>query len=130
MILATPFVEIHRLAILPFSQCSLHLHERKWNAFYVRKGTLYIDVRKNDYKLTDTTVLGPGDLTSVKPGEFHRFRTGEEEVEAIELYYPDSLSEDILRETCGVPQIDCRGAPIGDQLEVKQPSWGSIGEPA
>lgn len=100
-LLVTPLLEIHRLAIQPQRRCSLHVHKYKFNAFLVLKGTLTIEVKKNDYPLVDKTVIGPGDLTTVKPGEYHRFVTGTEPVEAIEIYYPECLSEDIVREDFG-----------------------------
>src|SRR5437016_804168 len=100
-LLATPFVEVHRLHIEPNRQCSLHAHQYKWNGFLVLSGRLAIIVDKSDYALTDKTDLGPGDFTTVKPGEYHRFISGDEPVEALELYYPEPLSEDIVRKDCG-----------------------------
>ena len=97
----TPIVEVHRLNILPNMQCSMHKHLHKRNAFHVSSGKLYIDVVKNDYALTDTTTLGPGDYTVVMPNEFHRFRTGPEGAIGIEIYYPEPLSEDIIRADVG-----------------------------
>lgn len=105
-VLQTPFIEVHRLIIKPNHKCSLHVHRRKWNAFLVTKGTLFIDVVKTDYALTDTTTLKPGpgrDTTTVKPGEHHLFRTGKEACEAFEIYYPDTLSDDIDRKGHGGP---------------------------
>jgi mannose-6-phosphate isomerase-like protein (cupin superfamily) len=99
--LSTPFAEVHRLTILPNVQCSMHMHQHKWNSFHVISGRLIIEVEKSDYPLTDKTELGPGESTTVKPGEYHRFRTGDEPCEAIECYYPAALSEDIKRRDCG-----------------------------
>lgn len=104
--IATPVFEAHRLDILPKFQCSLHVHRRKWNAFVVLSGRLSIDVVKNDYNLTDTTELGPGEMTSVRPGEHHRFRTGDEPCVAMEFYYLDTLSDDIDRKGHGGPVDD------------------------
>lgn len=102
LILKTPMVEIHKLIISPKSHCSWHKHQFKWNAFLVVSGVLMIEVRKNDYALTDTTTLWPGDLCTVKPGEVHRFRTvAEEPCQAWEIYYPEPLAEDIIRESVG-----------------------------
>lgn len=101
LLLKTPFIEIHRLAILPNMRCSLHKHEYKANAFYVQTGRLYIEVRKNDYALTDTTELGPGELMVAKPNEFHRFVTKDEGMTGIEIYYPEPISEDIIRADVG-----------------------------
>lgn len=102
LILRTPLIEVHKLDILEGAFCSWHHHEFKWNAFMVIRGALLIEVRKNDYQLTDVTRLGPGDFTTVRPGEVHRFRTTETaSCEAWEIYYPESLGEDIIRESVG-----------------------------
>lgn len=102
----TPLFAAHRLFIKPNHQCSLHKHNRKWNAFLVLSGRLFIDVCKNDYDLVDTTELDAGGMTSVRPGEHHRFRTGSEPCVAFEFYYPDTLSDDIERKGCGGPVTD------------------------
>jgi mannose-6-phosphate isomerase-like protein (cupin superfamily) len=95
-------IEIHRLVINPGFQCSVHYHRFKHNAFYVRSGKLTIAVKKNDYKLTDNTYLDAGDLTTVKPNETHWFMNEHDEpMDGIEIYYPEPLSDDIVRETCG-----------------------------
>lgn len=101
--IASPTFEMHRLIIKPNMQCSLHVHRRKWNAFLVLTGRLFIDVVKNDYPLTDVTELGPGEATTVGPGEHHRFRTGPEGCTAVEMYYMDALSNDIERKDHGGP---------------------------
>ena len=101
LLLKTPFIELHRLAILPDRRCSLHLHRWKWNLFLVLEGSLTIEVHKADYDLVDSTIIGPGQITTVRPGEKHRFVTGAEAVKAIEVYYPESLSEDIVRMDVG-----------------------------
>jgi mannose-6-phosphate isomerase-like protein (cupin superfamily) len=97
----TPFFALHRLEIKPRSRCSLHMHRNKHNGFHVIAGTLLIEVHKGDYELIDLTRLGPGDTTSVKPGEYHRFISEEAHVTALEWYYPEALSEDIVRKDCG-----------------------------
>jgi mannose-6-phosphate isomerase-like protein (cupin superfamily) len=96
------FVEFSRVFIKPHHHCSLHRHKHKSNLFYVISGKLVIEVHKNDYELVDVTTLEPGDLCTVKPGEFHVFRSLDEPVEALELYYPEPLSpDDIERRNCG-----------------------------
>lgn len=102
-LISTPMFAMHRLMIEPNMQCSLHVHRFKWNGFYVVTGKLFIEVIKNDYALTDVTVLVPGQITTVKPGEHHRFRTGDEPCEAMEFYYTEPLSEDIVRKDKGGP---------------------------
>jgi mannose-6-phosphate isomerase-like protein (cupin superfamily) len=101
VLLRTPLLEVHRLTIAPNAECSNHQHQFKWNAFFVMSGRLSIVVEKKDYALTDVTELGPGEFTTVRPGEYHRFRSGAEPVQAIEIYYPETLSEDIVRKDCG-----------------------------
>ena len=101
LLLRTPTVEIHRLSIAPNSRCSLHAHQFKWNAFYVQSGRLFIETHKNDYALVDVTELGPGDLMTVRPNEYHRFVTRDEPMTGIEIYYIEPLSEDIIRKDVG-----------------------------
>ena len=105
LLLKTPFIEVHRLKIKPNARCSLHCHKYKHNAFMVSTGRLIIEVVKNDYPLTDRTELGPGDFTTVKPNEFHRFVTEDEPVTGIEIYYCEPLREDIVRNDCGSVEV-------------------------
>lgn len=102
-LLKTSLVEAHWIVATAGYRCSKHLHNFKWNAFVLVKGRLFIDVWKNDYPLTDTTLLDkPGQVCLVKPGEKHLFWTDYTSgAEAIELYYPETLSEDIVRDDCG-----------------------------
>jgi len=99
--LGSSFVKLHKLTIKPNARCSDHVHRKKWNAFMVVQGRLFIDVRKKDYPLVDTTELGPGDVTTVSPDEFHLFRTGRQPVIGFEMYYPAELTDDIERKNCG-----------------------------
>ena len=99
-LLKTPLIEVHHILIDPNRVCSMHKHEFKWNMFYVIKGELAIEVEKNDYDLLDTTILKPGEWTSVKPNEFHRFRSITS-VEALEIYYLEPLTADIVRKNVG-----------------------------
>lgn len=100
-VLATPLFELHRLIIKPKHQCSRHLHRRKHNCFVVTKGRLFIDVWRGRGNLPDVTELWPGDVTTVKPGEKHRFRTEGMSCEAFEAYFTDVLGEDIERDDHG-----------------------------
>tara|TARA_Y100000296_G_C5052874_1_gene195761 strand:- start:259 stop:615 length:357 start_codon:yes stop_codon:yes gene_type:complete len=100
-LLKTPLIELHRIIVSPESHCSLHMHEKKWNGFYVTRGQLLIECHKEKYDLVDTTVLLEGDFTIVPPGEFHMFRSLELGCTALEIYYPEPLSEDIIRKTVG-----------------------------
>jgi len=98
LVLQTPFIEFHRIWVHQGGFCSLHKHEFKWNMFYVTSGELAVHIHKSDYELIDTTVLGPRQWTTVKPGEFHSFEAVHDTM-AFELYYPEPLSEDIIRKT-------------------------------
>lgn len=98
---STPQFELHRLDILPGHHCSWHHHERKWNDFVCLSGVLYIAVRSSDVPAGTVVRLLPGQVTSVPPGEMHRFYTTEVGAEALEMYYPDVLSEDIVRADMG-----------------------------
>jgi mannose-6-phosphate isomerase-like protein (cupin superfamily) len=100
VIIQNPLVELHKINIKAGYKCSEHKHEHKWNGFYVVSGTLEIHVRKNNYQLTDITTLRAGDFTTVRPGEFHWFSSITDCV-ALELYYPELLSEDIVRKSVG-----------------------------
>jgi len=100
VIIQNPLVELHKINIKAGYKCSEHKHEHKWNGFYVISGTLEIHVRKNNYELTDVTTLRAGDFTSVRPGEYHWFNSISDCV-ALELYYPETLSEDIVRKSVG-----------------------------
>jgi mannose-6-phosphate isomerase-like protein (cupin superfamily) len=93
-------VELHKINVKAGFRCSEHKHVYKWNGFYVVSGVLEIHVRKNDYDLTDVTTLRAGDFTSVRPGEFHWFQCIEDCL-ALEVYYPEALSEDIVRRSVG-----------------------------
>jgi mannose-6-phosphate isomerase-like protein (cupin superfamily) len=100
VLIQTPLTELHKINIKAGYRCSEHKHEHKWNGFYVISGVLEIHVAKNNYDLTDVTTLRAGDFTTVRPGEFHWFNCVENCV-ALELYYPEALSEDIVRRSVG-----------------------------
>jgi mannose-6-phosphate isomerase-like protein (cupin superfamily) len=100
-VLLTPLFELHRLTIKPNSRCSMHKHRMKHNGFTVISGRLFVDVEKNDYPLTDTTLLKPGETTTVAPGEYHCFRTGAAGCVAVEFYYVAPLADDIKRKDHG-----------------------------
>lgn len=108
LLLRTPLIEIHRLEVNPNSHCSNHVHRFKWNLFYVLAGRLEIHVEK-DYGLTDVTELGPDEITTVKPGESHWFATNDSGARVLEIYYPESLSEDIVRKSVGgIHEATCK----------------------
>lgn len=100
LIFRNPLIEFHRISIKEGGFCSTHKHEYKWNLFYVQEGTLQVHVHKNDYDLIDTTTLRGTQWTTVKPGEYHSFEAISD-VLAFEIYYPEPLTDDIVRKTVG-----------------------------
>lgn len=97
LLMNNPTLELHRIDFMAGKQCSMHKHEHKYNAFYCLFGKLAIHIRKNDYDLTDVTILRPGDLCVVPPGEYHRF-VALTDGQALELYWAAHLdSSDIVR---------------------------------
>ena len=93
-------VEFHRITAAKGGYSSKHLHEHKFNAFYVESGKLMITTWKNDYDLVDKTVVTSAQTTVVPPGEYHMFEALEDTV-AYEIYWVDLPEKDILREDCG-----------------------------
>lgn len=102
-LLPEPNCEVHKLDIKPHHRCSHHRHNGKANWFYVEKGLLYIDVWRADNEGFDEIPLKPGEAMTVPAGVAHRFRTGDEPCEALEIYYHEPLAEDIERFDSGGP---------------------------
>ena len=103
LLLKTPIIEVHYLIVIPNAYCSLHVHSIKNNSFVVFSGTLFIETHKNAYDLVDKTLLNKGDITTVQPGEYHRFIAGNDGAEVLEIYHLEPLSEDIMRKDKGGP---------------------------
>ena len=128
-IIQNALVELHKINVKAGFRCSEHLHEHKWNGFYVESGVLEIHVRKNNYELTDVTVLRAGDFTSVRPGEYHFF-VCTEACSALELYWPELLSEDIKRKNTGgpmAPKVTTLKEPVDYEYDTGRiiPKWGT-----
>ena len=94
-LLKNPLVEFHRIDVKEGFRCSVHRHQFKWNMFYVVSGELAIHLI-NENKPDDITILKAGDHTTLAPGRYHEFRCWKDCV-AFEIYYPETLSEDIER---------------------------------
>lgn len=114
-LLVNPFCELHRIEIKPSSYCSKHVHRFKSNSFYCISGALVVRVWKEN-GIVDETVVGPGELTTVRSGEAHQFETLKladiqqidptfkdgDRVICLETYYPEPIDKlDIKRETQG-----------------------------
>ena len=100
LILSNNACEFHRIDYKKGGVCSKHLHEWKWNGFYVMSGQMKIRVWQKDYDLVDETILNPGDFTAVKPGLYHSFE-GLDDGVAFELYWAHFSPLDIQRESVG-----------------------------
>jgi len=100
LIEANGALEFHRIQMNKGGVCSKHLHEFKWNGFYVEKGVMLVRVWQKDYDLVDETILYEGDYHKVKPGVYHQFECLESGV-AYELYWAEFNHNDIVRETVG-----------------------------
>ena len=100
LIAANGALEFHRIETKAGKQCSIHLHEFKWNGFFVESGKLKIKVWQNDYDLCDETILEAGEYMAVKPGLYHQFICLEDAV-AFELYWAEFNHNDIKRKTVG-----------------------------
>ena len=93
-------VEIHRIRVDAGGYCSKHLHEKKFNLFFLESGLLEVHIWKNDYNLCDVTVLGPGQMTVVEPGEYHLFKALKDSV-VYEIYWVELEAGDIVRKSVG-----------------------------
>lgn len=100
-----PFCELHRIEAKKGGVCSRHIHQLKYNLFFVESGQLLIrQFRENG--MTDETILHAGDCMVCPPNEQHQFEALEDTV-AFELYYPQQIGPvDIVRETQGYMKDD------------------------
>jgi quercetin dioxygenase-like cupin family protein len=92
-------VEIHRIEINKGGYCSKHKHMHKYNAFFIEKGSLKINVWKKDYDLCDETIVSNTQMTVVNPSEEHMFEALEDTI-AYEIYWVE-LTNDIIRSNHG-----------------------------
>jgi mannose-6-phosphate isomerase-like protein (cupin superfamily) len=103
-LVVTPMFEMHRLHIKPCHRCSFHVHRFKHNAFYVLGGSLIIDHADSDFEPhAEPTLILPDQVFVVPPGLHHQFRTGVAPCIALEMYFTEPLSEDIIRRNVGGP---------------------------
>lgn len=99
---ANGVLEFHRIEYKAGFKCSEHMHQFKWNGFYVESGKMIVRVWQGDDQngLVDETILGPGEFTQVKPGKIHQFE-GVQDGIAFELYWAEFNHDDIVRRTIG-----------------------------
>ena len=92
--------ELHRIETKKGAYCSKHRHKHKFNAFYIEKGMLKITVYETDYNLIEETIISTGELTTTKPGTYHRFEALEDTI-CYEIYWVELYGNDIEREDVG-----------------------------
>jgi len=95
-------VEIARIKVNKDAYCSTHIHEHKYNLFFVESGVLKITIFRHDAETTieDVTVLKAGGSTYVEPGLYHAFFALEDCV-AYEIYWTELDTKDISRKSVG-----------------------------
>lgn len=110
----TPLFELHRLVIKPWHRCSMHMHRHKVNTFYVVSGELFIDTQLDRVFTKDSVEhhkMLPDSFYTILPGVKHQFRTQGLECVALEMYFCEPLSEDIVR--------DNEGGPVTPPIEIR-----------
>jgi quercetin dioxygenase-like cupin family protein len=86
---------IHRIEIVKDQFCSKHLHEYKYNMFFVENGKILVHKWENNTK--NTIVLNPKDSTVIEPNIYHQFEALEDSV-VYEIYYNKLNNNDIVRD--------------------------------
>lgn len=93
-------VKIMRIEGVKGHKSSVHIHNHNKSMFYVESGVIKISVKKNDYDLTDITILNKGESTIISNGEYHNFEVVEDAI-AYEFYWVELDENDIVRINCG-----------------------------
>lgn len=94
-------VEVYRIQGKKGGKSSNHKHTFKLSSFFVEKGSIAVFIEKNDYNLTDKTILNSGESTVIKPNEYHWFEILEDDTVCYEFYWVELDSSDIQRKNCG-----------------------------
>lgn len=93
------FVQIDRIEILKEQSCSKHLHEHKYNMFFVESGKILVHKWENNTK--NTIVLNAKDSTIIQPNIYHQFEALEDSI-VYEIYYIKLNNDDIIRDSNNV----------------------------
>jgi mannose-6-phosphate isomerase-like protein (cupin superfamily) len=100
LVVKRPGFTVHHLMIVPGSYCSIHLHQHRFNGFFVTKGSITVREFSGD-AVAKEVALGAGDYYEVAPGIKHQFESIEG-AEALEIYFPPDVNEnDITRFSIG-----------------------------
>lgn len=94
-------VEFHRIEVKEGGYCSKHLHEHKFNMFYVEYGELEISIWKEhgyekDEDMIDKTIIVDDESTIIEPKQYHMFKALKDTV-AYEIYWVSLEKDDIKR---------------------------------
>lgn len=93
-------VEIHRIVGKLGGFCSKHIHQHKWNMFFVESGCLKIKTWM-EYGLVDETTLYPENSCVIPPNTPHMFEVLLDDTVAYEVYWVELDPKDIVRENVG-----------------------------
>jgi mannose-6-phosphate isomerase-like protein (cupin superfamily) len=124
-ILEKPHFQLHEIQFKKGGVCSEHLHEHRYNLFYVIRGQLRIRVwdSYDEDKPPSVIDLTPLQMTIVPPGVFHQFE-GMTDGAAIEAYWVDDPDpRDILRRSEGFrrPPSEVKVELPGEVVEGSKP---------
>lgn len=89
--------EVSILALDKGQRCSWHRHRSKWNQFYVLSGSITIKTEDGE------TRIGPGQVFTTNPLQWHEFRTPDGKALIQEIMYVRYECEDIERLIKGGP---------------------------
>lgn len=94
-------VQIARIIVNKGGYCSTHLHNHKFNMFFVESGKLKVTIYRKDADsiIEDITILTAGDMTYVEPCLYHHFEGIEDSI-AYEIYWVE-IADDINRKSVG-----------------------------
>lgn len=98
-VFVTPAFEVHRILVAAGHRCSRHLHQTKFNGFFIERGHLKVTVWQPTGTV-DVTELGPGDSMVVPPGVDHQFEARVDTI-AFEAYWTELRADDIVRKNTG-----------------------------
>lgn len=93
-------VSVHHLEIKKGGYCSEHIHEHKYNLFYVMSGKLEVTIFREEDAKPDVTILQEGQFSAVPPDFWHKFKALDD-TECIEVYQVFLADPDINRRTKG-----------------------------
>lgn len=83
-------------------RCSWHRHSTKFNLFVVLRGAIEIETADDIGSKTQVLTLTEGECFTVRPGQFHEFRSIED-ADVIEEMYVSYDEGDIYRMKVGGP---------------------------